>query len=459
LEFKALPPKGHSVPATRLSSRVLARLAQAEVSESNPHYRDDLTIAKLTVLYAWRGAAVLCSPHVLASYAVLGLHPDKVWPAIEARRIALIGSEKFSGGKLPPKKPPVAVSRSQQKLWFEKTNGARVLGSRAVIPSSGEPAISVPMAAPSIAALYPKSDAPSSAKTRGFTYDEMCAIVQYSGAEHSVRAGTLSALRARGPWPNEDGVATGVICVSLIGMTIEGVCCRRTAQRRIKRAMNLHYWRRLRDANSWTNCPKCGKARTTGKCDACPYRGRSKDANGNWTGEFMRVPVYEIDIQKFRSAPRCREIRHFDARTYAEYKAAAKRGEHPNVLDISARKPTQPAPPQNDPPPTKAAPVQQPAAEHHRSTVRPEPKPAQPRMTRREAAKFMANVEQLKRGRTGFFSRADGMNIALHPGEQGYSPPIPWKVAFEAECAQWKRDPQVVRDALKFWGYKLPEES
>jgi hypothetical protein len=69
----------------------------------------------------------------------------------------------------------------------------------------------------------------------------------------------------------------------------------------------------------------------------------------------------------------------------------------------------------------------------------------------------MANVEQRKRGRTTYFSRADGFNVALHPGESGYSPPISWKAAFDAECAEWKRDPEVVRYALKFWGYQLQE--
>ena len=307
------------------------------------------------------------------------------------------------------------------------------------------------------AELYRNPEVHPSGK-QGYSLAEMLAIVDGSGAPHSVRALTISALLARGEWPREDGPATTVLSVAILGVMLEDNCCRSTVQRRIKRATRDAYWRRVRSANSWTNCPKCGKPRATGKCDGCPYRGRSKDANGNWTGEFMRVPVYEFDVQKFRTAPRCREIRHFDARTYAEYKAAAKRGEHLNVTEMPARKPAQPTPPPDDPPPTTVAPVKQPAAEH-RSTVRPEPKPAQPRMTRREAAKFMANVEQRKRGHTSFFSRADGMNIALHPGEQGYSPPIPWKAAFEAECAQWKRDPQVVRDALKFWGYKLPEDS
>ncbi len=165
LESKALPPKARSVSASRLSERVVARLAQAEVCESNPHVCDDLRIARLTVAYAASGEAVMCSPDVLASYAVLGLHPEKVWPAILARRKAL-GSEESSGAVR--KKPPQSV-----KLWFENTNAARVSGSRGGPTLLRDNTNSGLMAAPSIAALYPNPDAPSSAKKRGFTYDEI----------------------------------------------------------------------------------------------------------------------------------------------------------------------------------------------------------------------------------------------------------------------------------------------
>src|ERR1700683_3247363 len=96
--------------ATHLARRVVSRLVQAEVKELDPHYRDDLKIARLTVAYAASGEAMLCPPHVLASYAVLGLHPEKVWPAILARRKALLGPlyEEVSGA-LPPKKPAQSV--------------------------------------------------------------------------------------------------------------------------------------------------------------------------------------------------------------------------------------------------------------------------------------------------------------------------------------------------------------
>lgn len=224
-----------------------------------------------------------------------------------------------------------------------------------------------------IAALYPNSDSTPSGKTRRFNYEEMLTIVEFSGAPHSIRQGTLSALKARGRWPNDDGPATGVVCVSLIGMMLHGVCCRSTARWRARRAVKLGYWRQLRDANSWSNCPKCGAERNAGKCEKCDYHGRAKTPEGKANfDEFCRPFMYEIDIEKFRSAPRPREIRHFEARTYSEYKEAAKRGQPSNITPI--RKPAQAAQPA-DPPrePVPAAPVPQrqvPATEHHRSNER-----------------------------------------------------------------------------------------
>ncbi len=424
--------------------RVLSRLATAETEEPDVWLRDDLRIARLTVLYAATGEAVLCSPHVLASYAVLGLHPEKVWPAIQARRIALCGP--LFQAVAPPKKPAQSV-----KLWFEKTNAARAVNSRGAMQSSGEPATSVPMAAPSIAALYRNSDAPSSAKTRAYSLEELKRIVYYSGAPHSVRNGTLAALEARGAWPVYDGPATTILCVSLRGMMQDGGCCRRTAQRRVKRALALGFWRRTRNLNTWLDCPKCGTARTSAICpnEKCKHRGSSKDIR-----EYVRPFTYELDVEKFIRAPRCREIHSVDWRTYAEYKAAAKLGEHPNVTEMPSRKPAQPSP-EPTPPPATAAPLKRPAAEHeHRS---PERAPQlQPKLTKRECAKFVADMAFCIRGQTGKVG-LDGLRVNFAPGDPRYVAPMKWREALEAVCANWKRTPESVIEALKFWGYQLKE--
>jgi hypothetical protein len=431
------------MPATRLCERVIARLVQAEVCEPNPHFRDDLKIARLTVAYAASGEAVLCSPHVLATYAVLGLHPEKVWPAIEARRNAL--------GPLcaAPKKPAQSV-----KLWLENTNAARATNSRGGETLLRDNTTAQPMAAPSIAALYPNSDAPSSAKKRGFTYGEMLAIVKFSGAPHSVRHATLNALSARGRWPNEDGPASGIICVSLDGMMLgnedgAGNVVRSTARWRARQAVKHGYWQQLRKANSWSNCRKCGAERATGKCEKCGYRGRSKTPEGKANfDEFCRPHMYEIDIEKFRTAERAKGIRHFDARTYADHKAAAKRGEHPNLMEMPRKSP------QPDPhPPATAAPIRQPAAEHaHRNPARIEP--PQPKMTKREAAKFVADMALVMRGRT-----KDGFGWKIEPGSEGYVAPMNWRAALKEVCESWHRTEESVVEALKFFGYRTDQHS
>ena len=99
-----------------LARRILARLEQAERAELNPHLQTDYRIAWLTVFYAWRGEAVECSPHVLATYKILHMHPDKVWPSIEEKRREQLGPEydKIFGGDFlggsSPKKPPQSVT-------------------------------------------------------------------------------------------------------------------------------------------------------------------------------------------------------------------------------------------------------------------------------------------------------------------------------------------------------------
>ena len=81
----ALPP---GAPCVTLAERVLARLEQSEAKESDPWLRDDIRIAWIATLYAAQGNP---QPLIDATYRVLGLHPDKVWPAIVARRAALLG--------------------------------------------------------------------------------------------------------------------------------------------------------------------------------------------------------------------------------------------------------------------------------------------------------------------------------------------------------------------------------
>jgi hypothetical protein len=91
LESKALPLGWILDPAkgTSPTERILARLIQAETHEANPHFRDDIRQAFITVSFAAKGDT---QPFVNASYRMYGLHPDKLYAAIEARKRAQLGT-------------------------------------------------------------------------------------------------------------------------------------------------------------------------------------------------------------------------------------------------------------------------------------------------------------------------------------------------------------------------------
>jgi len=102
LELRSSPPERH-LNGQELTARVLLRLEQVERREPDAWMRDDIRIAWITVLECSRGNP---QAFVDATYRVLGLHPSKVWPAIEARRAVLLGAaypELFPGSSSPKK--------------------------------------------------------------------------------------------------------------------------------------------------------------------------------------------------------------------------------------------------------------------------------------------------------------------------------------------------------------------
>jgi len=102
------------------SDRVLVRLVEAESREADAWFRDDYRIARVAVGLARAGNPI---PHIEATYQVLGLHPEKVWPAILRNREQMLGSlyRKASGEKLAPSKASSGVH----------TNGVRPAKSHA----------------------------------------------------------------------------------------------------------------------------------------------------------------------------------------------------------------------------------------------------------------------------------------------------------------------------------------
>ena len=99
---------------SELSGRVLLQLERAEQKETDPWYRDDLRIAWITTLYALRGEP---QPHVRATYAVLGVHPDQVFRKITAFRKWVLGAEysAFFPETSSPKKPVQSVRDEKEK--------------------------------------------------------------------------------------------------------------------------------------------------------------------------------------------------------------------------------------------------------------------------------------------------------------------------------------------------------
>ncbi len=313
-----------------LSGRILSRLSEAESEELNPWYCDDLRIARLTVAHAARGDAVLCSPQVLATYEVLGLHPDKVWPAIQARNEAL--------GLLhpaPPKKPPQSV-----KLWCEKTNATRIASSRGAMQyGSPRTPISVPMAAPSLNALYPNPDGSESAKERhAFDEKELKEFFETCPPE-LVETRQLRTIESM--W-NAVGKAIG----------------KKPTGSRIQFFLSINHYRtnRYRSASAVRyNLRRAERAGTLqvdyrddlGRCHHIWVRPRTASDKG----DYRRVPTYSLSIPLLLK--------------WREWKRTGKLSSTP----VPIRKPAQPDPNPPPLPPVHTAPLKRPAAEHqHRST-------------------------------------------------------------------------------------------
>ena len=68
----------------------MARLVQSEAHEVDPHFRDDYRQSFITLTLAMRGNTI---PFIVASYQVYGIHPDKVWSSVLAKRKAKLGNE------------------------------------------------------------------------------------------------------------------------------------------------------------------------------------------------------------------------------------------------------------------------------------------------------------------------------------------------------------------------------
>lgn len=219
-----------------LVERILRRIWQAELAETNPHRRDDLRIAWITVRYA---AQEYAQPHVAASYAVLGLHPNKVWPAIVARRTKLLGSYYalfYPDLSLPPKKPARgekgARSNEARIAVGERSDvGSLKSKRRGVSPAPPITLLEIPPAMSSIPqTAYRNSDAATTEKSgRGFSpfrADDIELRIKYLPIKRQHRNTLLAWYEAAGRPTGKDVL---LFCASQ-GIEMEARIAERTAR-------------------------------------------------------------------------------------------------------------------------------------------------------------------------------------------------------------------------------------
>lgn len=407
-----------------LSSRILSRLRAAEAEETDPWFRDDLQIARLTVLHAACGDATICGSHVLASYEVLGLHPDKVWPAIQARRKALGPSlEEISrGAKKPPrsikllggqKKPPQSV-----KLWCEKTNGARAVNSCADETLLRDNTISVPMATPSIAAAYRSSDDSGSAKERPFftvaeieKFFETCPEDILSRRfRHFLRHAWIAAGR---PFGSE------ILFFKAVDNYRKACYYKSPTTARL----NLRAAEKL-------GLLEVAHRDASGNCHHIWIRPRTATDKGL----YRRVTTHRLPVGLLM---KWRELH---------------RGQKAEVTPI--RKPAQPT--EKPLPPAPAAPLpkrEQPAANtpakhDHRSPQR-NPSSSSRKLTSREGPRLVNEMRRLMRGCSSFIEQQSGLEITLRPEDPRYRAPLSQEEALVAACANLGIPYEAAREHLK----------
>lgn len=115
--LKALPldfllgPKDRNSP----TERILAQLIQSEAREVCPHLRDDYRQTFISISKFSKGEfETYWDAFVATSYAMYGLHPDKLFDKILARRAWMLGATNVV--KFPPKKEAVSVSVPEKKV-------------------------------------------------------------------------------------------------------------------------------------------------------------------------------------------------------------------------------------------------------------------------------------------------------------------------------------------------------
>jgi hypothetical protein len=87
----------------------------------------------------------------------------------------------------------------------------------------------------------------------------------------------------------------------------------------------------------------------------------------------------------------------------------------------------------------------------HRGTARPQTT----KIARGEIAKIVAEILRLQKGYTHHVEAVGGYGFNLTPSDPRYRAPMSLRDAIIAACEAFKRSPDLVLEAIKFWGYNL----
>ncbi len=403
-----------------LSARILARLMEAELHEVNSHLRDDYRIARLTVTYAAEGACRLCSPQVAATYMVLGLHPDKVWPAIVARQKASLGAKYGRwfdqdgvrlGEAFAPKKPPESVRFAREEQKLKKASGAGL-----AIPRRFE-RVESPIMATTVPD-YRDSDSSASGK---WPRDLMPWFESCDLPDH-LRVTMLVLLK-----PKRSGLN---LSTSKVRLAIELGVTRRTAQRRVRRLRDLRVLEEIGEANKY-------------------FKGRPDDFRPSFT--------YRAHPEAVAPRPTWKDFEQMrPTHRRVKVKSATQHRRRRSAIALTSSPLPQPAADAPTPAPSpSAAPVAVPPSNGHRDTRR------QPRrLTPREGPKLVAKMAELMRGHTRH-QQLDGYAFNLEPDDPRYRAPMSQDKALIAACMTLGITEEDAREHLKLccWKFDAAEPS
>jgi hypothetical protein len=210
----------------------------------------------------------------------------------------------------------------------------------------------------------------------------------------------------------------------------KAMICERTARSHVRKFEQLELVRMVSNKNSahrpkthrlniarlyqqdWAACPRCGHKHENGHC------GHSLDS---------RRVVFRVG--------RGKEKKRSEKIVERTCRCAAAVQHTPVLVNAEVAKPAGSAP------------------SEHRSSARQQ----QPKLNKLETAKFAAQMKSLIEGRTKHVEEIGGYGFDLGPGDPRYRAPMQWREALDTLAKLWKRGPDVVFEALKFWGYKFEE--